>query len=43
MRLARHVACMGGERKVYKVLVRKAKSKRRLGRPKSRWEDVIRI
>jgi hypothetical protein len=29
-----HVACMGEERKVYKVLVRKPKGKRPLGTPR---------
>jgi hypothetical protein len=37
------VACMGGERKVYKVLVGKPEEKRPLGRPRSRWEDGIRM
>jgi hypothetical protein len=32
----------GMERKVCKVLVIKLKGKRRLGRPKRRWEDEIR-
>jgi hypothetical protein len=34
---------MGEERKVYKVLVGKAKGKRPLGRPRRRWEDGIRM
>jgi hypothetical protein len=34
---------MGEERKVYKVLVGKPKVKRPLGRPRSRWEDGIRM
>jgi hypothetical protein len=38
-----HVAHMGEERKVYKVLVGKPKGKRPLGRPRRRWEDGIRI
>jgi hypothetical protein len=33
---ARHVACMGEERKVYKVWVREPKGKRPLGRPSHR-------
>jgi hypothetical protein len=37
------VARMGEERKVYKVLVGKPEGKRPLGRPKSRWEDGIRM
>jgi hypothetical protein len=43
MRWAGHVARMGEERKVYKVLVRKPEGKRPLGRPRRRWEDWIRI
>jgi hypothetical protein len=34
---------MGEERKVYKVLVEKPEGKRPLGRPRSRWEDGIRM
>jgi hypothetical protein len=37
-----HVARMGEERKVYKVLVGKHEEKRPLGRPRRRWEDGIR-
>jgi hypothetical protein len=36
MRWAGHVARMGEERKVYKVLVGKLKAKRPLGRPRHR-------
>jgi hypothetical protein len=43
MRWAGHVACIGEERKVYKVLVGKPKGKRPLGRPRRRWEDGIRM
>jgi hypothetical protein len=43
MRWAGHVARMGEERKVYKVLVGKPEGKRPLGRPKRRWEDGIRM
>jgi hypothetical protein len=43
MRWAGHVARMGEERKVYKVLVRKPEGKRSLGRPRRRWEDGIRM
>jgi hypothetical protein len=43
MRRAGHVACMGEERKAYKVLVGKPKGKRPLGRPRCRWEDGIRM
>jgi hypothetical protein len=31
------------ERKVYKVLVRNPEGKRPLGRPRSSWEDGIRM
>jgi hypothetical protein len=41
MRWAGHVACMGEERKMYKVLVGKPEGKRPLGRPRHRWEDGI--
>jgi hypothetical protein len=34
---------MGGERKVYKILVGKPEGKRPLGRPRRRWEDGIRM
>jgi hypothetical protein len=34
---------MGEERKVYRVLVERPKGKRPLGRPRCRWEDVIRM
>jgi hypothetical protein len=43
MRLAGHLARMGEEKKVYKVLVRKPEGKRPLGRPRRRWEDWIRV
>jgi hypothetical protein len=43
MRWAGHVASMGEERKVYKVLVRKPEGKRPLGRSKRRWDDGIRM
>jgi hypothetical protein len=43
MRWAGHVARMGEERKVYKVLVGKPEGKRPLGRPRRRWEDGIRM
>jgi hypothetical protein len=42
-RWAGHVACMGEERKVYKVLVGKPEGKRPLGRPRRRWKDGIRV
>jgi hypothetical protein len=42
MRWAGHVARMGEERKLYKVLVGKSEGKRPLGRRIRRWEDGIR-
>jgi len=42
MRWAGHVARMGEEREVYRVLVGKAEGKRPLGRPRSSWVDNIR-
>jgi hypothetical protein len=43
MRWVGHVAHMGEERKVYKVLVGKPEGKRPLGRPRRRWEDGIKM
>jgi hypothetical protein len=43
MRLAGHMARMGEERKVHKVLMGKPEGKRPLGRPRRRWEDGIRM
>jgi len=43
MRLAGHVARMGEERRVYRVLVGKPEGRRPLGRPRRRWVDNIRI
>jgi hypothetical protein len=43
MRWAGHVARMGQDREVYKVLVGKPEGKRTLGRPRRRWEDGIRM
>jgi hypothetical protein len=43
MRWAGHVARMGEQRKVYKVLVGKSEGKRPLERPTCRWEDGIRM
>jgi hypothetical protein len=34
---------MGEERKMYIVLMEKPEGKVRLGRPRRRWEDVIRM
>ena len=41
MRLAGHVARMGEERRVCRVLVEKPKGRRPLGRPRRRWVDNI--
>jgi hypothetical protein len=43
MMRAGHVARMGEERNVYKVLVGKPEGKRPLGRPRRRWEYGIRM
>ena len=42
MRWAGHVARMGEERGVYRVLVGKPEGRRQLGRPRRRWGDNIR-
>jgi hypothetical protein len=41
MRWAVHVARMGEERGVYRVLVGKPEGQRPLGRPRRRWTDNI--
>ena len=38
-----HVACMGEDRGVHRVLVGKPQGKRPLGRPRHRWEDNIKM
>ena len=43
MRWAGHVASMGEERGVYRVLVGKPEGRRPLGRPRCRWVDNIRM
>jgi hypothetical protein len=43
MRSVGHVARMGEERKVYKVLVGKPKINRPFGRPRRRWKVEIRL
>jgi len=43
MRRVGHVACMGEERGVYRVLVGKPEGKRPQGRPRRRWVDNIRM
>jgi len=40
---AGHMACMGEERGVYRVLVGKPEGRRPLGRPRCRWVDNIRM
>jgi hypothetical protein len=40
MRWAGHVARMGETRNAYRILVRKPKEKRPLGRPRRRWVDT---
>jgi hypothetical protein len=42
MRWVGHVARMGEERGVYRVLVGKPEGKRPLGRPRCRWEKILR-
>jgi hypothetical protein len=42
MRREKHVARIGEERKVYRILVGKLEGKKPLGRPNRRWEDGIR-
>jgi hypothetical protein len=42
MRREKHVARIGKEGKVYRVLVGKLEGKKPLGRPNRRWEDGIR-
>ena len=43
MRWAGHVARVGEERGVYRVLVGKPEGKRPLGRPRHKWVDNIRM
>jgi hypothetical protein len=43
MRWAGHVARMGEERGVHRVLVGKLEGKMSLGRPRHRWEDNIKM
>jgi hypothetical protein len=43
MRWAGHVARMGEERNVYRLLVGNPEGKRPLGRPRHRWVDNIRM
>jgi hypothetical protein len=43
MRWEGHVACMGEERNMYRVLMGKPEGKMPLGRPRHRWEHGIRL
>jgi len=43
MRWAGHVARMGQDRGVHRVLVGKPDGKRLMGRPRHRWEDNIKM
>jgi hypothetical protein len=43
MRWAGHVACVGEERKVNKVLVGKPQRKETTRKTKRKWEDAIRM
>jgi hypothetical protein len=43
MRWAGHVARIGEERNLYRVLIGKAEGNRPLGRPRRRWKDGIRM
>jgi len=43
MRWAGHVARMGEERGVHRVLVGRPEGKRPLGRPRCRWGDNIKM
>ena len=43
MRWVGHVARMGEEKGMYRVLVEKLEGKRPLGRPRRRWVDNIRM
>jgi hypothetical protein len=43
MRWAGHVARMGKDRGVYRLLVEKPEGRKLLGRPRRRWEDNIKM
>jgi hypothetical protein len=43
MRWAGHVACVGEERGVHRILVGRPKGKRPLERPRCRWVDNIKM
>ena len=42
LRWSGHMACMGEGRGVHRVLVGKPEGKRSLGRPRRRWEEILR-
>jgi len=41
--LVEHVSCMKGMRCAYKILIKKCKGKKPLGRSRHRWENNIRL
>jgi len=43
MRWIGHVARLGGDRDVHRMLMGKPEGKRPLGRPRRRWEDNIKM
>jgi hypothetical protein len=43
MRWTEHEAHIGDRRGAYRVLVGKPEGKRALGRPRHRWEDIIKM
>jgi hypothetical protein len=43
LRALEHVARMGERRGPYRVLVGKIEGRRRLGKPKRRWENIIKM
>jgi hypothetical protein len=43
MGLAGHIARMGIMRNAYRMLIVKSEGKRALGRPRHRWEDIIKL
>jgi hypothetical protein len=43
IRWAVRVACMGGRRASYRILVGRPAGRKELGRPRHRWDDNIKI
>ena len=41
--MGRACSAYGGKERLYKVLVGELEGKRQLGRPKSKWEDYIKV